>query len=115
GRSIHPVAGLPGGWSRPITAEERDEFVGIAKKNIEFALFTLQVFEDIVLKNPAYVDLITSDIYSHETYYMGLVDDRNRTNFYDGMVRVVGPDGTELVKYHPSEYTSHIAERVEPW
>lgn len=115
GRSIHPVAGLPGGWSRPITNAERDEFVGIARQNIEFALFTLQVFEDIVLKNQAYLDLITSDTYCHKTYYMGLVDDRNRVNFYDGMVRVVGPDGAELVKYHPRDYASHIAERVEPW
>jgi F420-non-reducing hydrogenase large subunit len=115
GRSIHPVAGLPGGWSRPITAEERDEFVAIARKNIDFAQFTLKVFEDIVLKNPAYVDLITSDIYSHATYYMGLVDEQNRVNFYDGMVRVVGPDGAELVKYLPRDYADHIAERVEPW
>ena len=115
GRSIHPVAGLPGGWSRPITAAERDEFIGIARQNIEFALLTLQIFDDIVLKNPAYVDLITSDTYSHQTYYMGLVDGQNRTNFYDGKVRVVGPDGTELVKYNPRDYASHIAERVEPW
>ncbi|GAM09090.1 F420-non-reducing hydrogenase iron-sulfur subunit A [Geobacter sp. OR-1] len=115
GRSIHPVAGLPGGWSRPITAAERDEIVGIARKNIDFALFTLQIFEDLVLKNRAYVDLITSDIYTHKTYYMGLVDGQNRVNFYDGKVRVVGPDGAELVKYPAKEYASHIAERVEPW
>lgn len=115
GRSIHSVAGLPGGWSRPITANERDEFIGIAKQNIEFSLFTLRIFEDIVLKNPAYVDLIISDTYSHQTYYMGLVDGQNRTNFYDGKVRVVSPDGAELVKYNPNDYASHIAERVEPW
>ncbi|MBI2353470.1 MAG: Ni/Fe hydrogenase subunit alpha [Deltaproteobacteria bacterium] len=115
GRSIHPVAGLPGGWSRPITAAERDEIVVIAKQNVEFALFTLKVFDDIVLKNPAYLDLVTSDTYSHATYYMGLVDERNRVNFYDGMVRVVAPDGAELVKYHARDYASHIAERVEPW
>jgi len=115
GRSIHPVAGLPGGWSRPITAEERDEIVGIAKQNIEFALLTLGIFEDIVLKNPAYLDLINADTYSHATYYMGLVDGRNCANFYDGTVRVVGPDGAELVRYHPRDYAAHIAERVEPW
>ncbi len=115
GRAIHPVAGLPGGWSRSVTATERDEIVGIARQNIAFAQFTLKVFEEIVLKNPAYLDLVVSDTYTHQTYYMGLVDDRNRANFYDGRVRVVGPDGTELVTYHPSEYAGHIAERVEPW
>ncbi|MBT0665277.1 Ni/Fe hydrogenase subunit alpha [Geobacter pelophilus] len=115
GRSIHPVAGLPGGWSRPITESERDEIVGIAQKNIDFALFTLQVFEDLVLKNQAYVDLITADTYTHKTYYMGLVDGQNRVNFYDGTVRVVGPDGDERVRYPAKDYASHIAERVEPW
>jgi F420-non-reducing hydrogenase large subunit len=115
GRSIHPVAGLPGGWSRPITESERDEIVGIAQKNIDFALFTLQIFEDLVLKNQAYMDLITADTYTHKTYYMGLVDGQNRVNFYDGTVRVVGPDGNELVKYPAKDYASHIAERVEPW
>ena len=41
--------------------------------------------------------------------------EKNRPNFYDGMIRIVGPEGNELVKYHPSEYREHIAERVEPW
>ena len=115
GRAVHPVAGLPGGWSRPITADERDVIIETAKKNIEFAQFTLKIFEDIVLKNPAYLDMVTSDTYSHSTYYMGLVDDRNCANFYDGKVRVVGPDGKELVSYRPRDYAAHIAERVEPW
>ena len=61
------------------------------------------------------MDLILGDIYTHETYYMGMVDENNHTNFYDGKVRVVGPDGEGLVKYAPKDYTKHIAERVEPW
>jgi F420-non-reducing hydrogenase large subunit len=43
------------------------------------------------------------------------VDADNRTNFYDGMIRVVDPEGQEFVKYNPSDYGEHIAERVEPW
>jgi F420-non-reducing hydrogenase large subunit len=30
-------------------------------------------------------------------------------------VRVVGPDGKELVKYSPDEYLDVVAEHVEPW
>jgi F420-non-reducing hydrogenase large subunit len=69
----------------------------------------------VVLANQAYVDLITSDAYTQPIYYMGLVDDKNRVNFYDGKVRVVDPDGKEFCKYGPHEYTEHIAEHVEPW
>lgn len=115
GRGVHPVAGMPGGWSKAITKEERDEIESIARKNVDFALFSLKIFDDIVLANQAYVDLIVSDTFTHKTYYMGTVDEQNRVNFYDGMIRVVGPDGKEFVKYPPKDYAKHIAERVEPW
>jgi F420-non-reducing hydrogenase large subunit len=115
GRGIHLVAGVPGGWARAVSKDERVEIEDIARNNIDFALFSLKAFSDIVLKNSAYLDLITSDIYLHKTYYMGTVDDKNRVNFYDGLIRVVNPEGKEFVKYHPREYASHIAEHVEPW
>jgi len=115
GRSIHPAGGQPGGWSKPVSEAERKEIEAIARKNIDFALFSLKIFDDIVLKNKAYLDLIVSDIYLHRTYYMGMVDSKNRVNFYDGMIRVVDPDGQETLKYHPREYRDHIAEHVEPW
>ena len=70
-----------------------------AQENVEFALFSLQLFEDVVLGNEDYVDLILSDAFTEPTYYMGTVDANNRPNFYDGMIRVVDPDGAEFVKY----------------
>lgn len=115
GRPIHPVAGLPGGWSRAISMAERDEIVDIARQNIDFARFSLQLFDQLVLKNPAYLEMITADAYTHRTYSMGMVDGENRLNFYDGTVRVVSPEGEEFLRYHPEDYASHIAERVEPW
>ena len=68
-----------------------------------------------MLKNKDYVDLVTGDIYSHKTYYMGLVDKNNKVNFYDGQVRVVDPDGKEFAKFKPQDYLNHIREHVEPW
>jgi F420-non-reducing hydrogenase large subunit len=46
---------------------------------------------------------------------MGTVDENNHVNFYDGMIRVVDPEGKEFVKYHARDYFKHVAERVEPW
>ena len=115
GRGIHPVAGLPGGWSKPVTEEERQELEQIARENVEFGLFSLQLFADVVLGNQEYVDLILSDAYTDKTYYMGTVDKNNKINFYDGMIRVTDPEGKEFVKYEPKEYAQHIAEHVEPW
>ena len=115
GRGIHPVFGLPGGVSKGLNEEEVKEIQQIAKDSIEFAKLSLKVFDDIVLKNKEYVDMITSEAYTHRTYYMGLVDENNKVNFYDGKVRVVDPDGKEYAKYAPREYLDHIAEHVEPW
>ena len=115
GRVIHPVCGLPGGVSKGITEEQRLEFLLIAKDSVEFAKFTLQVFDDVVLKNKTFVDLIVGDIYKHETYYMGMVDENNHPDFYDGKIRVVDPDGKEIAKFAPKDYLDHIVERVEPW
>jgi F420-non-reducing hydrogenase large subunit len=46
---------------------------------------------------------------------MGLVDENNATNFYDGMVRVVDYEGNEICKYAAEEYHQYVAEHVEPW
>jgi F420-non-reducing hydrogenase large subunit len=115
GRKVHPTFGLPGGVSKPITEEERQQIETTAREEIEFALFSLQLFRDIVLKNQGYVSLILSDAFTMSTYYMGMVDGNNKVNFYDGKVRVVDPEGKEFVKYSPKEYLDVVAERVEPW
>ena len=115
GRQIHPVFGLPGGVSKAISSEDRQQIEDIAKRDVEFAKLSLKVFGDIVLKNKAYVDMIVSDAFTHQTYYMGLVDDKNKVNFYDGKVRVVDPSGKEFAKYAPRDYLEHVAEHVEPW
>lgn len=115
GKANHPVCGLPGGMSRPITEEERIDIVKQAKGFVEFAKFSLKIFDDVVLKNKEYLDLVSGDIYYLKTYYMGLVDENNKVNFYDGDIRVVDPDGKEFTKFKPKDYLEHIAEHVEEW
>ncbi len=115
GRVIHPVCGLPGGVSRGLTEENREEFTKTAKDAVEFAKFTLQLFEDVVLKNKAYVDLIVGDVYQHQTYYMGLVTDDNEVDFYDGWLRVVTPDGKEFARFKVQDWLKHISEHTETW
>jgi F420-non-reducing hydrogenase large subunit len=115
GKVIHPVLGLPGGVSRSLLPEDLPRFKETAKDALEFAQFTLQVFKDIVLKNPEYVKMIVSEEYTHKTYYMGQVDKNNKVNFYDGLLRVVDPSGKEYVKFPAQKYRDYVAEHVEPW
>lgn len=115
GKIIHPVFGLPGGVAKRIKPEEQARFREVAAEAVEFGKFTLQLFDDVVLKNPEYVKLIVSDPFTHRTHYMGMVDDAGRVNFYDGAVRVVSPEGREVSRFRPAEYLDHVAEHVEPW
>jgi F420-non-reducing hydrogenase large subunit len=115
GKVIHPVFGLPGGVSKGLSPAELEGFQQLGKDTLEFALFTLEVFKDIVVRNRDYVKLITSDTYTHRTYYMGLVDENKKVSFYDGQLRVVDPDGKEYAIFPVQRYREFVAERVEPW
>ncbi|MBK7895940.1 MAG: Ni/Fe hydrogenase subunit alpha [Candidatus Promineifilaceae bacterium] len=115
GRKVHPCTSIPGGVTKGLTEAERQEIEKMGRWGIEFAQFSLQLFSDLVMGNPYYVDLILGDIYTHKTHYMGMVDENNHVNFYDGKVSIVDPDGKRLGKYAPADYTDWIAEHVEPW
>ncbi len=115
GKATHPVCGLPGGVSKGLTQDEVKEIKPMVDSCIEFAKFSLKLFDDIVLQNKSYVDLILSDPYQLATYNMGLVDSNNKLNFYDGMIRVTDQKGKEFEKFHVDEYYNKIRERVEQW
>ena len=115
GKAAHPVFGLPGGVAKRFNCEIQEQFQEVAADAVDFAQFTLQLFEDAVLKDSDYVNLILSDTYTHRTYYMGLVDANNRVNFYDGSIRVVTPEGKEWRKFRAEQYLETVAEHVEPW
>lgn len=115
GKPVHPVLGLPGGVAKHISPSEQEKIKQVAKEAVDFASFTLETFNKLVLQNSEYVDLIRSDAFTHRTYYMGMVDPANRVNFYDGSVRVVTPEGKEWKKFAAEKYLDYIAEHVEPW
>ncbi len=115
GHQTFVVMNIPGGVRRGLSEQERDDIVNKAKGFIDFAQFTLKVFEDFVLKNNEYISLILNGPFSLKLHSMGLVDANNKVNFYDGKVRVVDTVGNELYKYSPPAYLDYVAEHVEPW
>jgi F420-non-reducing hydrogenase large subunit len=114
-KPCHPEGGLPGGVPRGITEEERKWIKDTADFSVEFARFALELFKQVVLDNKEYLKLVLSDAYKLNTYYMGLVDDSKRVNFYEGKLRVVNPSGDEYALFDYHDYINHIGEWVEPW
>jgi F420-non-reducing hydrogenase large subunit len=115
GRFTHLVWCLPGGVSKGITKDELAKIKPMVAELYDFAQFSLGLFKKVVLENKTYVDLILNGPYVLDVQNMGLVDENNAPNFYHGKVRVVDFKGKEICKYSPNEYTSFVAEHVEPW
>ena len=115
GKATHPVGGLPGGMAKPLSEDERKQMQEMAASLVQFAQFSLKLFDDVVLKNQGYLDLILSDAYTMKTNYMGLVDKNGKLNFYDGELRVVAPDGARIAQFAPAKYLDYIEEHAEPW
>jgi F420-non-reducing hydrogenase large subunit len=115
GHQTHVVMNVPGGVRKGLQASERDTIVEQAKGFVDFAKFSLKVFEDVVLSNDEYLDIIVNGPYKLNIYSMGLVDENNKVNFYDGKVRVVDTVGEEHCKYAPADYRDWVEERVEKW
>ncbi|MFC1591043.1 Ni/Fe hydrogenase subunit alpha [Thermodesulfobacteriota bacterium] len=115
GKALHPVLGLPGGVAKAMSEEMRGDMQRFARDALDFAGFTLAVFEKIVLKNKKYLEMLLSEAYFDETHYMGLVDDNNKVNFFGEKVRVVDTKGNQVELFAPQEYTNALAEHVEEW
>lgn len=115
GRSTHLVWCLPGGVAKGLKKEELERVKPMVGQLYDFAQFSLKLFKDVVLGNEQYVELILKGPYTLDVGSMGLVDENNAVNFYDGKVRVIDAEGKEICKYAPGEYFQHVAEHVESW
>ena len=115
GKTTHLVWCIPGGVSKGLKKEELDEIRPLCDQLFEFAQFSLGLFKKVILENAQYVELILKGPYTLDVQNMGLVDENNAPNFYDGTVRVVDFEGRELYRYRPAEYMDFVAEHVEPW
>ena len=105
----------PAASPRGSSPRSSNEIKPMVDELYDFTQFSLQLFRDVVLGNPTYVDLIVNGPYTLDVHNMGLVDENNAPNFYDGKVRVVDFEGKEICKYAPDEYADYVAEHVEPW
>ncbi len=107
-KTIHPVAGVPGGFAKPLLEEERKDILGKMRQILDFALFTMDFAKKDIF--PKYIDTITS-LGVINTGFIGTVDDEGALNLYDGKLRLMKAD-TSYVEFDPADYADYIAEKV---
>jgi F420-non-reducing hydrogenase large subunit len=110
GKAIHPDVSVPGGWSKPVTAEEVERLKDMAKECLGFATFAIDFAKKDIF--PKYLDIVKS-FAPLSTGYLGMVND-GAMNFYDGNLRMMRSDG-QYVDFPAEEYLDHIGEHIEPW
>ena len=112
GKRIHPAWVVPGGVSEPLTSEKRDQIGGMAQEGIEIALRTLSWYQT-TLQN--YAEEIRA-FATIPTLFMGLTNERDELEMYDGTLRIIDADGGLVADaLNPHDYETFITERVEPW
>jgi F420-non-reducing hydrogenase large subunit len=111
GKAIHPVTSVPGGYSKALTAEERDKMLPMAEEVLEFAKFGLDMAKKDIF--PKYMDTIKT-LGVIKTGFLGTVTKDGTLDLYDGMLRMMQSDGT-YEDFSCDKYTDYISEHIEPW
>ena len=109
-KAIHPVAGVTGGFAKPLLEEERKEMLANMQEILDFALFTIEFAKKGIF--PQYMDAIQS-LGVITTGFIGTVDGQGALNLYDGQLRIMKPDGT-CTDFDAADYADYISEHVEP-
>ncbi len=112
GKAIHPVAGVVGGFAKPLEEVERQSLLADALTLLDFSCYSLDFAIEQVFSK--YMDVI-ADPGGITTGFLGTVDpDDGSLRLYDGRQRLMKADGS-FVDFAAGEYADYLGEHVEPW
>lgn len=110
GRGTHPVTAVAGGITFCWDAEKKSTLAAWIEEALTLVQGLAPVAKELLLKQLEKHPRLLPD-WSLPTYYMGTVQD-GRTNFYDGLLRVLDPAGKVVVEFPVSDYEKYLTENV---
>ncbi len=112
GKVIHPVAVVPGGFSKPMSEAERQELLAGSREQLEFAKYAMDYGKNRIFSK---IDPEVMQLGDITTGFLGTVSPEDGSlNLYGGVLRLMKSDGS-FHEFSCREYTDFIAEHVEPW
>ncbi len=111
GKSIHPDAAVPGGFSKPLQKEERDALLPMAQEALELAKFSIKYAKESIF--PKYLDAVKT-IGTMTSGFLGTVAKDGALDLYEGRLRMMYADGS-FEEFEAKDYTDYIGEHVEDW
>jgi len=110
GKAIHPDVAVPGGWSKPVTEEERGKIKEMAEECKDFAVFAIDFAKKEIF--PRYLEAVKT-LAVINTGFLGTVKE-GMLNLYEGDLRMMTADG-RYEDFPTANYLDYIGEHVEPW
>ena len=111
GRRIHPTFAVPGGVNAALKPADREAMLAELDEMLGYVQDGLAVMRDWVEANGE--DLAKFGVFP--TGYLGMVDQDNAVQLYDGDIRLVDQGRQELEHFDGRKYLDYISEHVEPW
>jgi len=111
GRSIHPVAAVPGGFSRPMTPELRRTLTLGLEQLLDFALQALDLGNTVLEARFPEPDRDPDLI---QTGFLGSVNGQGELCLYNGRLRLMSPDG-HWHEFAVDRYRDYIQEESLSW
>ena len=105
GKVIHPIASVPGGFSKPMDESQRQSLIKDSEELLEFAKFSMDYAKNDIF--PRYMEEVTT-LGTITSGFIGTVDDDGVLNFYEGKLRLMKPDGS----YVDFEDTDYLPEEI---
>jgi len=111
-KRVHPNAAIPGGMSKALAPDKRDEILSQVDDIIADCQFAVGLIKDYYAQHAEEA----ASFASFSTAYLGLVDDNGNLELYDGKLRLKDSQGITLEdNVAPENYLSIIEEKVEDW
>lgn len=112
GRRIHPGWTVPGGVNEPLSADKRDQMLGMIPAALAGIQRTITWFRGSLEKFAAEIEVFAN----FPTLFMGLVSDQGLAEYYDGSLQIIDSEGNIIAgALEPAHYRDFIGEAVEPF
>lgn len=111
-KRIHPAWVVPGGVNEPLTSEKREQMLAMVQDGFEIAVRTLEWYRGVITNYTEEIEAFSS----LHTMFMGLINEREQLEMYDGFLRIQGVTGMLVAdRLKPEDYEHYITEHVESW
>ena len=111
GRRVHPNFAVPGGVNKALQPAEREAILAEVAEAINSIQAGISVARNWAEEH--WEDIQRFAVFP--TGYLGLVDEQNGLNLYEGALRLIDKDGVQLERFPGRDYLEYIAEHVENW